>query len=60
MLYWAFIFFVISIVSGLLGLGGVAGLSMGIAKFLFIGFLVIALIFLVLAILGAKKLKNKL
>lgn len=48
MLKWAAIFFLISIVAGVLGFGGVAGASAGIAKFLFIAFLIFAVAFVFL------------
>ena len=40
-------FFVLAIIAGALGAGGVAGLSMGIAKWLVIVFLVLAVVSLV-------------
>lgn len=39
MLKWALIFFIVSVVAGLLGFAGVAGVTAGIAKFLFSLFL---------------------
>ena len=44
----AIAFFVLAIIAGALGAGGVAGLSMDIAKWLVIAFLVLAAISLVL------------
>lgn len=54
-LKWALIFLVVGLVAGVLGFGGIAGASIGIAKFLF--FLAIALfvIFLVLGYTVFKK-----
>ena len=52
MLYWAAVFFVVAIIAGALGFGGIAGAAVGIAKVLFFLFLVLAVIFLVLAALG--------
>jgi uncharacterized membrane protein YtjA (UPF0391 family) len=49
MLKWALIFFVISIIAGALGFTNVAAGAAGIARILFGLFLIIALIFLVLA-----------
>jgi uncharacterized membrane protein YtjA (UPF0391 family) len=49
MLKWALIFFVISIIAAALGFTNVAAGSAGIARILFGLFLIIALIFLVLA-----------
>ena len=48
MLKWALIFFVAALMLGLLGFGGLAGASMGIAKVLFVVALVIALAMLLL------------
>lgn len=60
MLYWSLIFFIISVVAGVLGMNGVAGLTMDIAQFLIGLFLVLALVFLGLGIWGIKKAKNAL
>ena len=49
MLRWAFIFLIVGLIAGLLGFTGIAGASIGIAKFLF--FLFVAM-FVVLLILG--------
>lgn len=48
MLELAILFFVLAIVAGALGAGGIAGLSMTIAKWLVLGFLVLAVISFVL------------
>ena len=40
MLRWALIFLVVALVAGVLGFGGIAGASMGIAQVLFFVFLV--------------------
>lgn len=58
MLRWALIFLVIGLVAALFGFGGIAGASIGIAKFLF--FLAVALfvIFLVLGLMAGKTVKN--
>ena len=47
-LEYALVFFVLAIVAGLLGARGIAGLSMTIAKWLVIIFLVLALVTLLL------------
>ena len=47
MLYWALVFLVIALAAGVLGFGGVAILSAGIAKILFVIFLVLFLLSLV-------------
>lgn len=44
MLELAILFFVLAIVAGALGAGGIAGLSMTIAKWLVLAFLVLAVI----------------
>lgn len=44
----AIAFFVLAIIAGVMGAGGVAGLSMDIAKWLVIAFLVLAIISFVL------------
>jgi uncharacterized membrane protein YtjA (UPF0391 family) len=48
MLYWAAVFFIIAIVAGILGFGGVSAAASGIAQVLFFVFLVIFLIALVM------------
>jgi uncharacterized membrane protein YtjA (UPF0391 family) len=42
MLYWAAVFFVIAIAAAVLGFGGVAASAAGVAKVLFVIFLVLA------------------
>ena len=41
MLNWALTFFIVALIAGLLGFGGIAGASVGIAKVLFFVFLVL-------------------
>jgi uncharacterized membrane protein YtjA (UPF0391 family) len=53
---WAIIFAIAALVLGVLGFGGLAGASMGIAKFLFVAALIVAVIFLVLGVTAAKKI----
>ena len=55
MLKWALIFFVISLVAGLLGFTGLAAGSAAIAKTLFVIFLVLCAIFLLIAVFITKK-----
>ena len=50
MLRWAVIFLVIGLIAGLFGFTGIAGLSYGIAKFLFFLFVALFLVFLVLGL----------
>ena len=47
-LWWAVAFLVLAVLAGLLGFGGVAGLSMDIAKWLVVIFLVLAVVAFVL------------
>jgi len=44
MLKWSFIFLVFALVAGLLGFTSIAGASIGIAKVLFILFLIICIV----------------
>lgn len=44
MLYWAAVFLVIALVAGVLGFGGIAGLSSNIAWVLFVVGLIVALV----------------
>ena len=55
MLQLALIFLVVGLVAGLLGFTSIAGASFAIAKFLAGLFLVLFLIFLILAIVGVRK-----
>src|SRR5690349_9391468 len=50
MLYWAVVFFIIALVAGFLGFGGVASAASGIAQVLFFVFLVVFLIALVMGL----------
>ena len=52
LLQWALIAFVVAIVAGLFGFTGVASGAASIGRILFGLFLVVAVIFLVLALLG--------
>lgn len=40
MLYWALLFFIVAIVAGIFGFGGISAAASGIAKLLFVLFLV--------------------
>ncbi len=53
MLYWAAVFLVVAIVAGVLGLGGIAGVSANIAWTLLVIGLVLAII---LALLGRRSI----
>lgn len=48
MFYWAVVFFIVALISGVFGFGGIAAASAGIAKILFYVFLVGFIISLVL------------
>lgn len=50
MLYWALVFLVVALVSGLLGFGGLASTAAGIAQVLFGIFLIIFLVTLVMGV----------
>jgi uncharacterized membrane protein YtjA (UPF0391 family) len=54
MLGWALTFLVIAIIAGVLGFGGIASASVGIAQVLFFIFLVVFLVTLVLHLLSGK------
>jgi uncharacterized membrane protein YtjA (UPF0391 family) len=41
MLYWAAVFFIVALVAAFLGFGSIAGTAAGIAKLLFVVFLVL-------------------
>jgi len=47
MLYWALVFFIIALVAGVLGFGGIAAAATDMARILFFIFLVIFLVTLV-------------
>jgi uncharacterized membrane protein YtjA (UPF0391 family) len=46
-LWWVIAFFVLALVAAVLGFGGIAAGAAGIAKILFVGFLVVAGVLLV-------------
>jgi uncharacterized membrane protein YtjA (UPF0391 family) len=56
MIKWAIIFLVIGLIAGALGFGGIAGMSFGIAKFLFVVAIALFVLFLILGLVVAKKL----
>jgi uncharacterized membrane protein YtjA (UPF0391 family) len=58
MLRWAMIFLVLALVAGLLGFGGIASASAGIAKTLFVLFLIVFGVMLVLGLVAGKKLTS--
>ena len=54
MLWWAFIFFVVALIAGVLGFGGIAAGAMGIAKILFWIFVILFLVSLVYGLMTRK------
>lgn len=58
MLYWSVVFFVIAVISGVLGFGGVAASSAGIAQVLFYVFILGFVLSIVLHF--ARKVDNKI
>ena len=54
MLRWAIIFFIISLIAGVLGFTGISEATAGIAKILFYIFLAILLFWIVLIIAGVE------
>ena len=59
MLKWAFVFLIVALIAGALGFTGVAGAAIGIAKFLFVLFLVLFVAFLVLGATIFKKVADR-
>ncbi len=58
MLRWSLIFFIIAIISGALGLTGVADASAGIAKFLFGLFMTVCVILLIAGLAAGQRLNQ--
>ena len=54
MLYYALVFFVIALLAAFFGFSGIAGSAVGIAKMLFIGFMVLAVVGAVVHFLGSR------
>jgi uncharacterized membrane protein YtjA (UPF0391 family) len=50
MLRWAVIFLIVGLIAGMLGFTGIAGASVGIAKFLFFLFVAMFVVFLLLGL----------
>jgi uncharacterized membrane protein YtjA (UPF0391 family) len=59
MLRWAAIFLVISIIAAILGLGGIATASAGIAKLLFYVFITFCVLALLIGLLLGRKLAGR-
>ena len=51
MLYWAFVFFIISMIAAVFGFGGIAVAAVGIAKILFFIFLALFVLSLIVHVL---------
>ena len=58
MLKWAFIFAVISLIAGIFGFTGISADAAGIAKFLFVVFLILFGLFMALGLTIAKKISS--
>lgn len=58
MLKWAFAFLVVAVIAALLGFGGIAAASAGIAKTLFFVFLAVFVVMLALGLMGARKITH--
>jgi len=54
MLYWAAVFFVIALISGVFGFGGLATVSAGVAQVLFFVFLVLFVMTLIVRALRSQ------
>lgn len=52
LLKWTLIFFILALIAGVLGFGGIAGAAAGIAKILFFGFVIFAAVMLVLNLMN--------
>jgi uncharacterized membrane protein YtjA (UPF0391 family) len=59
MLRLALLFLILGLVAAVLGFGGIAGASFAIAKFLFVVFLVLCLLFLVLGLRVARSISGR-
>ncbi len=54
MLRWALGFFIVALIAAFLGFGGIASSAAGIAKILFIGFMILAVVGLIAGLLSPK------
>jgi uncharacterized membrane protein YtjA (UPF0391 family) len=55
MLYYAIVFFVVALIAAFFGFSGIAAGAAGIGKLLFIGFMVLALVSVVVTLLGGRR-----
>ena len=60
MLYWALVFFIISLVAGIFGFGGIASATAGIAQILFYVFLVFFVVTLIAGLAGGSSRGSRL
>jgi uncharacterized membrane protein YtjA (UPF0391 family) len=60
MLYWALVFFVVSLVAGVFGFGGIAATTAGIAQILFYVFLVFFIVTLIAGLAGGSNRRDYL
>lgn len=58
MLYWAFVFLVISIIAAILGFGGIAAGAASIAKILFGIFLIVFIALLIAGLAAGRRLTS--
>ena len=58
MLGWAIGFFIIALLAALFGFGGIAGAAAGIAKLIFFGFLVLAVLSLAVGLVRGRSPRN--
>ena len=56
MLGWVVTFLIIGLIAALLGFGGIAGASFGIAKILFFVFLILFVLAIIFGSLGARRI----
>lgn len=56
MLYWALVFFIVSILAAIFGFSGIAVATAGIAKILFFVFLILFVLSLLFGIRGRRRL----
>lgn len=55
MLYWALIFFVVALIAGAFGFGGIASASAGIVQILFVIFLILLVASLLMHFLSGRR-----
>jgi uncharacterized membrane protein YtjA (UPF0391 family) len=59
MLYWAFVFLVIGLIAALFGFTTIAGASIAIAKFLAGLFLILFVVFLLIALSAGRRIAGR-